>query len=85
MNVYHVTSGKWPSDLSEIPDNMRPVFNPREIRPYYADQSYEKPGYYNKIGGFFVTYNVKDGQPQLVVGRRDLRYSYDWSNKTWKQ
>lgn len=78
---YHQSENRWPADLNEIPMEFRPPFSSLDISPYLSYTG--EDGYPDKIGGFFISYSLVDGNPQLAVTRKDTKATWDWDSMEW--
>jgi hypothetical protein len=82
IQLFHKVHSRWPSSLDELPKDLLPAFDPESISPYLC---FKNNDYFDKIGGFFIQYDVEKGSPRLRVGRRKVVFSWNWDESVWER
>ena len=80
VEQFRAEDKNWPQSLDEIPKDMLPTFDPRNIKPYIC---YRGKTHYEKVAGFFISYELNESKPELYVGRRDMSAIWNWDTKQW--
>ncbi|HET6454055.1 MAG TPA: hypothetical protein VFI02_06580 [Armatimonadota bacterium] len=79
VSIYHKQHDRWPEDLTGVD---LPPLDPKRISPYICEGLFHD--HEEKVGGFFVFYELSEGKPVLKVSRRDMSATWNWDTMSWQ-
>jgi hypothetical protein len=82
IGSFHDRNSRWPSSLTDLPENMVPKFDPQDISPYLC---HREGKYFDVIGGLFIHYGLEEDRPRLTVAHRGLCSVWNWSKSVWEE
>lgn len=79
INTTRRQRGEWPRSIQDGLAHRDPVA-PQLPCPYLAVCH----DHICKVAGYYVSYELSERGPRLLVARRDIAVEWNWSNSTWR-